>query len=57
MARLKWMLDFTRVDLALQNVDNKTHNLDLVRIAPPQIDPSFGFLGKWKSANSVMGLK
>ena len=27
MARLKWLLDFTRVDLALRNPDNETYNL------------------------------
>jgi signal transduction histidine kinase len=30
MARLKWLLDFSRVDLALRNPDNRTYNLKTV---------------------------
>jgi signal transduction histidine kinase len=30
IARLKWMLDFTRVDVALRNPDNKTYSLETV---------------------------
>ena len=27
LARLKWIVDFTRVDVALRNQDNQTYNL------------------------------
>jgi GAF domain-containing protein len=30
MARLKWIVDFTRVDVALRNQDNQTYNLQTV---------------------------
>jgi signal transduction histidine kinase len=37
MARLKWILDFTRVDLALRNPDNETYNLQtLFELRPDQ---------------------